>query len=183
MKATKQLRAEHEAVRLVLRVFQVISGEIQNGQTLAEGHLDRLLEFLRVFVDKCHHAKEEELLFPLMQEKDQDAIAPVNAMLSEHRQGRNLVKELSGEIEGYTKGDNTSGGKIVQGLEQYIELLAQHINKENQVLFPLADSILTAAEQEQLFEAFEELEINRIGAGTHEEFHHMLEEFETLYLS
>lgn len=183
MKATEQLIAEHEAVKLVLRIFQVISANIQKGREINNNHLDRLLEFLKVFVDKCHHTKEEELLFPLLQKKNPNRIGgPVGVMLNEHVQGRSLIKQISQEIEKYNKDAKNEGPKIIEGLGKYTSLLSQHIRKENEILFPMADSILSESEQNKLFEAFEELETNRIGLGTHEGFHNMLKEYKMVYL-
>jgi hemerythrin-like domain-containing protein len=59
-----------------------------------------------------------------------------------------------------------------------VELLRQHIAKEDRVLFPMADKALSGAEQSQLFEEFETIERERTGAGEHERYHHVLDELE-----
>jgi hemerythrin-like domain-containing protein len=59
---------EHEAVRLTLRVLDRICQKIERSEKLGDSqHVDQLLEFFTVFVDKCHHGKEEELLFPALE--------------------------------------------------------------------------------------------------------------------
>ncbi len=64
----------------------------------------------------------------------------------------------------------------------YISLLKDHIERENNVLFPMADSRLSEERQDELFEGFEKIEEERIGAGRHEEFHHLLEKLSGIYL-
>ena len=63
-----------------------------------------------------------------------------------------------------------------------MDLLTQHIAKENSVLFPLADSRLDAGRDNQLFEDFERLERERIGIGKHEAFHRLLDQLSNTYL-
>ena len=62
-------------------------------------HVDHLLEFFTVFVDKCHHGKEEELLFPALEqigvERDK---GPIGVMLKEHQQGREYVQKMKAAI-------------------------------------------------------------------------------------
>ena len=56
----------------------------------------------------------------------------------------------------------------------YAELLRAHIAKENDVLFVMADRLLSGPEQASLLDAFEQIEINKLGAGTHERLHAMM---------
>lgn len=62
-------------------------------------------------------------------------------------------------------------------------MLAEHIDKEDKILYPLADEVLTPAKQQELVTAFEKLEIDQIGVGKHEEFHKLLERLEEVYLA
>ena len=71
---------------------------------------------------------------------------------------------------------------LVENIRSYAELLEQHINKENNVLFAMADRVLTEETQDGLFEEFEELEEDVIGRGKHEELHKRLERLSGTYL-
>ena len=68
-------------------------------------------------------------------------------------------------------------------MKAYIELLDEHILKENDVLFQMADKVLAKEVQEKLYDRFEELEEEVIGLGKHEELHKMLEKMSAVYLS
>ena len=71
---------------------------------------------------------------------------------------------------------------LVENIRSYAELLEQHINKENNVLFAMADRVLTEETQDELYDKFEELEENIIGKGKHEELHKRLEILSETYL-
>ena len=65
----------------------------------------------------------------------------------------------------------------------YINLLNQHIDKENNVLFPLArKASIRCKNRQKLWEGFEMIETQKIGVGKHEEFHKMIESLEKNYL-
>ena len=64
MKATDQLLDEHKGVLLMLTILEKVSEKLATEGSLEKKHLEGMLEFFRVFVDKCHHGKEEDLLFP-----------------------------------------------------------------------------------------------------------------------
>ena len=66
MKATQQLKDEHEGVKIMLNILEQVCQELEAVGILNKEHFDGILEFLRVFVDKCHHGKEEDLLFPAL---------------------------------------------------------------------------------------------------------------------
>jgi hemerythrin-like domain-containing protein len=79
-------------------------------------------------------------------------------------------------------GDHSAAADIAETGNQYVALLTDHIAKENNVLFKMADERLDGSQDERLFEAFEQLERDRIGVGKHEEFHALLEELQDVYL-
>jgi hemerythrin-like domain-containing protein len=107
---------------------------------------------------------------------------PIGVMLNEHEQGRKLVAKLKDAVTRYTSGNKTAAADFQLTTSEYVTLLTQHIEKENDVLFAMADAKLDAAKDAELFEAFEQLENERIGPGKHEEFHELLHRLEHEYL-
>ncbi len=184
MKPMDELRMEHEAVKLTLRVLEKICLKLEQPQASVDpAHVDQLLEFFVVFVDKCHHGKEEELLFPAL-----EAIGvrrdggPIGVMLMEHQQGREFVRKMKEAFAEYKTGKPAAAVPFIQAARGYTALLEQHILKENNVLFPLAEKQLPEAKQSELAKGFEAIEVEKIGVGKHEEFHRMLENLERVYL-
>jgi hemerythrin-like domain-containing protein len=182
MKATQQLRDEHEGVKIMLSILGQVCQQAETTGKLDTEHFEGILEFLKVFVDKCHHGKEEELLFPALVAVGVPEDGPIAVMLHEHEMGRNYVRAMSTGFAGYMTGDNSSSKYVLQNAHGYISLLRDHIEKENNVLFVMADSLLPEKRQNELFEGFEKIEEDRIGVGKHEEFHGLLKKLSGIYL-
>lgn len=126
-------------------------------------HLEEVVYLIKNFADIIHHAKEESMLFPLLIQKVFSANqGPVAVMLSEHVEGRSFVRGMENGINLYKQGDANSLQIVKRNMKGYIDLLRNHISKENNVLFPMAAKILTLEENKSLldrFKAFEESEV------------------------
>ncbi len=183
MSATEDLKAEHEGVRLMLRVLNKIGEILESGKTADPVHLDKIMEFLTVFVDRCHHGKEEDFLFP---ELEKEGIAKrdglIGVLLTEHEEGRGFVKRMAEAVEKIKGGGSFGSFLFKDHSKRYTELLFRHIEKENDILFPMADKGLSKEMQDQIKESFDNLEKERIGIGKHEQFHSLLSELKKSYL-
>ena len=183
MKASEDLRKEHEGVLLSLKILEKICTKAGTTAGLPIKHVEQLLEFFRVFVDKCHHGKEEDLLFPALEAVGVAGNGgPIGVMLAEHRMGRGFVKAISDALEKVKAGNGAATTEVLKNALSYIELLRQHIDKENTVLFVMADSKIPEAKQAELLAGFEEIEEKRVGHGKHEQFHKMLQALRDEYL-
>lgn len=184
MNAIQELRMEHDAVRLTLKVLDRICQEIELSGKLGDAqHVDHLLEFFTVFVDKCHHGKEEELLFPALEKVGVNRDnGPIGVMLREHQLGRESVQKMKAAFSQFKTGSVSAAVDFTRNARDYISLLDQHIEKENNVLFPLAEKQLSEAKLAELLKGFEKIEADKIGVGKHEEFHKMIDQLESAYL-
>lgn len=184
MKATEVLMEEHEAVLYVLSILEKICGQIESKKSFDHRHLSGIIDFLKIFVDKCHHGKEEDSLFAELEKAGiRKENGPIGVMLSEHTAGRGYIKQLSEAFERNLKGESGYSTKIVDAARNYTKLLVAHIEKENKVLFKMADNHLSAAIDEKLLAEFEKIETEKIGVGKHEEFHKMIEELGKIYMN
>jgi hemerythrin-like domain-containing protein len=133
--------------------------------------------FLKEFADKCHHGKEEGILFPeLAKAGIPEQGGPIGVMLSEHTEGRKLIKEMEESIA-----PKPDVSKFVDSARKYQTLLGDHIAKENNVLFPMADRVLDSRQLTRVHEAFEQHEEKVMGKGRHEELHDLLKVLKKKY--
>jgi hemerythrin-like domain-containing protein len=177
MTATEVLQHEHKIVLLILDAARREAQKIQDTGQVDAAKLDKILDFLRVFVDQCHHGKEEEYLFPKIQKKGLASVSgPIAVMLQEHERGRQRVKAIAAALPQVGAGDRRAKEALAVNLCACIELLEAHIGKENNVLFPMADQLLTPQEQQALVKAFEKHEAEEMGPGVHEKYHHLAHE-------
>ncbi|HNW69283.1 MAG TPA: hemerythrin domain-containing protein [Bacteroidales bacterium] len=183
MKATQQLKDEHEGIKLMLRIMEKISIDLTVGKELNCDHYEKIIEFLQGFADRCHHAKEEEILFPALEKHGiQNEGGPIGIMINEHRKARELIIVLNMAFKEFKEGNKQAIQCLISSSRDYVQLLKNHIEKENFVLFMLADKVLSEEEQSKIAEAFEKLEIEKIGIGKHDAYHHLLKELKNVYL-
>lgn len=171
------LRHEHDAILMALRILDRIAEHAGKG-TLAPADAAAFLGFLREFADKCHHGKEEGLLFPAMIEAGLPPQGgPIAMMLNEHEEGRSLVAAMGKASE-----PALDSKAFVAAANAYSAHLRAHIEKENTVLFPMAEQVVPAEVLDGLTERFEQYEEEVIGHGRHEELHGMLKELKARYI-
>lgn len=183
MTPTEQLKEEHQGIQLMLKVLEKICQKLESGERVDAGHLEKILDFIRVFADRCHHGKEEDLLFPEMEKSGvPKERGPIGVMLLEHGKGRNYVKGMTEALAGYEGNEAGAAPRFAENARSYIDLLNQHIEKENNILFPWGERVLSEEQKKGLLEDFEKLERERIGAGKHEEFHQLLHHLKDIYL-
>ncbi len=141
--------------------------------------LREALEFCRGFADKCHHGKEEGLLFPAMIEHGiPEEGGPLSVMREEHEKGRRFLAGLAEGIEIWQR-DPSQGKKLVlDNARGYTALLRSHIDKEDNILFVMAEAAIPPEEQRVLQERFERFEREEMGGGTHEKFYEIVEKLE-----
>jgi len=171
MTPTSILSDEHRVIEVVLNCLERLSSEaLESGRF--DGQAAReILDFLRTFADRCHHGKEENLLFPALTSKGMPREhGPVGVMLHEHEVGRDLIGAMAAQTDAACDGNRAALETFTQHAASYVELLRAHIQKEDNVLFPMAGRILSEAEQHDLLAAYDRVERDHIGAGVHEDY-------------
>lgn len=141
---TRMLREEHQVILQVLDVLEalVVRGEAGDWDFDA---LKDCVAFFRLFADACHHGKEEDLLFPELESRGMPREqGPIAVMLFEHRQGRALVTQMAESLSGAPAEDEAARGKLTAAARGYLQLLRNHIHKEDNVLFNMADFMVDA---------------------------------------
>jgi hemerythrin-like domain-containing protein len=183
MKPTRQLIKEHDSIKEMLKVIEKVSQKLEAGEEVNPDHLDSIINFIRIFADKCHHGKEEDLLFSAMEEVGiSKESGPIGVMLSEHELGRKYVKGMDDGVVSYKKGEIKAALQIAENARKYATLLTQHIYKEDNILYPMADMHLSEEKQQELIKEFEKVEQEKIGIGKHQELLNTLNYLSDIYL-
>jgi hemerythrin-like domain-containing protein len=183
MRPTEELVTEHNAIKRMLRVLEQVAQRLEAGAQVDVSDLEQMVDFIRGFADRCHHGKEEDLLFCAMEEAGiSRQEGPIGMMLHEHAVGRNYVQGMAEGIASYKAGDAAAATRIAENARGYAALLTRHIFKEDNILYPIADRVLSPETQAELMEGFEQIERERVGPGKHEEYHALLDRLEATYL-
>jgi len=169
MRATQLLMEEHEIILRGLRVLEALAAKAARGDPVPAQAVDALLAFLTEFADAHHHGKEEAILFPALEEAGfpRDA-GPVGVMLDEHVQGRGLISALR-EAASRASGIPDARARFAAAARAYGQLLSAHIEKENHVLFPMADQAIPREDQQRVDEAFDGFEREFAARRNHHE--------------
>ena len=182
MNPIEDLVHEHKAIKVMLSIMNKIAENIRNDQTVDTNDIESIVDFLKTFADKCHHGKEENALFPALVEAGiPKEGGPIGVMLHEHTVGREFIKEISSNSEKFKSGNSDALQLIATSLLSYINLLHNHIQKEENILFPMAEKVLPALKQNEIYEHFERIEEEVVGHGVHEQFHELLNKLKSKY--
>jgi len=163
-KAIQDLMREHSKIIHILKIIEkIVSPDNRLENTTKIQYSAEILNFLKIFADKCHHGKEEEYLFKeLVRRGIPNEGGPIGVMLQEHQMGRKLISSMTESL------NSVDMKNFDVWATKYVDLLKLHIKKENEVLFVMADRVLPETVQNELFEKFELYEENIIGHGVHE---------------
>ncbi len=170
MKATDILYEEHRIIMTVLECLTKIIAEAEETGRLNAEAANTAITFFREFADGCHHAKEEDRLFIAMQEAGLPSSGgPIAVMLTEHDAGRHFVRGMARSVERAADGDSGAITEFTQNARDFIALLTAHIQKEDQVLFPMAGQVIAPSAADDLLGNFKEIE-SKAGGSRHADF-------------
>jgi hemerythrin-like domain-containing protein len=178
--ASDLLVEEHEIIERMLTVLNKAADKLEKGEKVNPQAFLDAADFIRNFADRCHHAKEEDILFKLMGERGLPQLSgPVGVMLTEHQYGREYNESMEKATREWASGNEQAKAIIIESARNYTRLLSAHIQKENKILYPMGNRIFSPEDQEMLKEKFEEVEKSEIGEGVHEKYLRLLEKLET----
>ncbi len=176
-KAIEDLQTEHQAILSNLQILDTVSRRLERGLDVQRRDIHDFMGFLKDFADKCHHGKEESILFPALEKAQiEEMSGPIRVMLAEHAQGRSLIAQMDAAVSG--KEDHA---KFIRAAKEYSSLLQAHIEKENAVMFPAAEGRLTSVQLDQLYDAFKRHEQTVVDAGRHDQLRAMLKRLKQNY--
>jgi hemerythrin-like domain-containing protein len=156
---TEALEREHRFIEKVVKACYVTVEEIGGGAPADPELLRKIVEFMRVYADQCHHGKEESLLFPALGAKGVPVTGcPISALSAEHIQGRRLVQGLADALELARVGDPKAGAAILENLKGITGLYPNHIWKEDYLLFPMTLKVMNADDLRGLGAKFEKVD-------------------------
>ncbi len=156
---TQLLSDEHQNILKFINIVVKECEQIEKGKNLEKKFFVKAIDFIKRYADTFHHAKEEKVLFEAML-KNVDSLHcnPIPVMLNEHDISRAYVKEMELGIE---ESDNI---RVVENAKLYCELLGQHIYKEDNVLYPMAEESLNEEEKTEILKQYKALEKSGLSA-------------------
>lgn len=174
---TSALRDEHELIlKVAARLDDMLIDEKQ-GEELDFGTLESCITFFRLFTDAFHHAKEEDLLFPELEEEGLPSDSgPIASMLEDHAQGREYVAEMVADLDAARAGDAQAGRAIRDAARGYVDLIVDHITRENASVFDMADNMISGSACSTLCSKYDEVCSSKFEGKTKEDLERLASE-------
>jgi hemerythrin-like domain-containing protein len=163
------LRQEYTLILQVIAALECKIASWESGAPPDRAYVEKAVEFLRGFADRCQHGKEEDILFVTMvDELDFPRKAGSVAVLTaEHVRGRDFIRQIAEAAAGVGQ-DPAALRQVIENARGYIQLLRAHIEREDTVVFPMVEQFLDAADHARLAAKFEQFGREDLGGGKHE---------------
>ncbi len=155
MKPRGPLMIEHRLIEKMISIIETKASEIEKRDKVDPDFIDTAVDFIRIYADKTHHGKEEDILFRECQKKDmtEEDTKMTNELIEEHKYGRKVVKEFIEAKKDYV--DNGRGlENIVDKLKTLANFYPKHIKKEDDIFFPNSETYFSEDEQEAMLKEF-----------------------------
>jgi hemerythrin-like domain-containing protein len=154
MKSTELLIQDHKIILRALDVLEQMAKRVENHQVLEHDDVETLLRFLRSFADDYHQGKEESALFPELRRAFATQDGPLRQMLFEHDQERSLVEGIEDAL--FTR----KGLEFVHFAHRLVELMRDHVRKEDRILFGIVDRSLSEGQDENVVNQFNQFNLD-----------------------
>lgn len=139
--STASLRRDHDLIEKVIKAMESTIQLLNDGKQIPESILLPVIDFSKNFTDVCHHSKEENSLFPALEQAGMPRnMGPIAMMLMDHERSREIGKEMESSAKDYISSGNST--KLVSDMQQYVEHITEHLWKENNKLFMMAEARL-----------------------------------------
>ena len=149
------LTKEHEKIIVVADALDKESSLLEKGKGVNEEFLINVIKFIRNYADKFHHAKEEDILFKELCKKENEKnmhCNPVEQMLIEHDEGRKFIRGIEEGMKEKNK------RKIINNARGYVNLIREHIFKEDNILYPMSEEALGRKTKKEMEKKFADAE-------------------------
>ncbi len=139
--STASLRKDHDLIEKVIKSMEATVQLLSDGKQIPESILLPVIDFTKNFTDVCHHSKEEKSLFPALEKAGLPSnMGPVAMMLMDHERSREIGNNMEVAAKEYlSSGESTD---LINYMNQYVEHITEHLWKENNKLFMMAEARL-----------------------------------------
>jgi len=170
------LMIEHRLIERMIRLLDAHGKRICAGSPPDLSFLSDAVDFIRTYADRCHHGKEEDILFRDLGRK---ALVPADAaamsgLTKDHVWARDRVKELVDAAATWRSGATDAAGRIGKALEELASFYPEHIRREDREFFPISMKYFSGDEQKRMLAEMAEFDQKLI----HEHYRAVVSRFE-----
>ncbi|HVN95718.1 MAG TPA: hemerythrin domain-containing protein [Syntrophorhabdaceae bacterium] len=160
MQARGPLMIEHRLIEKMLNTIGRVLVRVEKTQSIDPYFVDTAVDFIRVYADRTHHGKEEDILFRYLRAKNMSGEDRklMEDLIEQHIFSRATTKKLVEANTRYRNKDTKALGEVTSCLRTLVDFYPGHINKEDQVFFPASRAYLSDQEDQKMLEEFYEFD-------------------------
>ncbi|MGD8549734.1 MAG: hemerythrin domain-containing protein, partial [Desulfobacterales bacterium] len=152
MQSRGPLMIEHRLIERMIALIKQKLNQIETTNQVDPLFIDTIVDFIKIYADRTHHGKEEDILFRELNKRDlseEDQLL-MNKLIEEHILGRNTTQKLVEANNRYNNGDKSALTEIVSNLRLLVDFYPKHIKKEDKVFFPSARGYFSEQEDQAM---------------------------------
>ena len=176
MQARALLMIEHRLIEQMLKVIQSKVESVGQTQSIDPYFVDTAVDFIRVYADRTHHGKEEDIMFSELRGKhlSSEDRQLMNELIEDHIFSRKTTKALIEANMRYRMGNHAALAEVIASLKTLVDFYPKHIQKEDEVFFPASRVYFSDREDQAMLAEFWEFDRKMI----HEKYKSVVKEFE-----
>lgn len=160
MQARAPLMIEHRLIERMIAVIRHTLDMADQTRFIDPYFVDQAVDFIRMYADRTHHGKEEDILFRDLRKKklsDEDERI-MGELIAEHVFGRKTTRAIIAANARYRAGDQAALAEVTSQLKTLIEFYPKHIEKEDKIFFPASRAYFTLEEDQAMLAEFYEFD-------------------------
>lgn len=172
------LMSEHRLIERIISHMRKELAKMEESKEVNSKFVNIAVDFIRVYADRCHHGKEEGVLFRELSNKPMvpEYAKMMRELINEHVFARKTTGKLAQANLAYIKGDRSAYIETCDLMKALIQFYPMHIEKEDKKFFGPSMEYLTSQERERMLKEFEEFDRKII----HEHYAKVLDDLENL---
>ena len=183
MESIRIMVEEHENIRRMLKIVENICYRVMTKDDYDIDDFPKIIDFIRIYADRHHHGKEEDVLFETMKNELEKLAnsGAITGMYIEHDMGRLYIANLEKALEDFKNGDDKARLQIIANAVSYSNLLDRHIEKENTALYKFAENMLSDNSKDRVDLECQKVEDLATESGLQDQYLALLTELENKY--
>ncbi len=173
------LMVEHRLIEKIVAIMEKQADRIKKNQLADIGYVDSIIDFVKTYADRCHHGKEEDILFKGLKDKNLSAehLEMVNALIKEHNYARRITSQIVEERNNYFNSTSEAEKQLIafeiyEHLKALVNFYPVHIKKEDKEFFFPCMEYFTKKEKQKMLDQFFEFDRNLI----HQKYRKLVQE-------
>ena len=168
--ALRMIRDEHRTLTSVIRSLQLLVHDAVMTAAAPDFELFTvILDYIEMFPDRFHHPKEDEHLFARVRQRSATAGGVLETLEAEHRRGAELTRSLRHLLARWRLRGAEAAKVFAGAVDEYADFHWEHVRKEEDVVMPIAERVLTDDDWRAIADAFAGNADLRLGAPDKQE--------------